>query len=154
MHKHLNLHGQFTGLFWLAVSIFICVMSLQLGFGTFRTPGPGFLLFWAGIILGILGIILWFLANAKNKEIRKTLDLWKGLKWNKVIFVLVALYIYIFLLPKVGYLITTFVFLVFLFSIMERSRMWIQVAFALITATATYVVFYLWLGVQLPRGIF
>jgi hypothetical protein len=154
MYKKLNPRGQFIGLFWLALSIFTCITSIQLGIGTFQTPGPGFLLFWAGIVLGILAIILRLIDYSKKKDRGRTMDLWKGLKWHKVISVLISLFIYIILLPQIGYLIMTFGLLVFLFSIIERSRLWVQVVFALITVIVTYIIFYVWLDVQLPRGMF
>ena len=154
MHRILNLRGQLTGLFWLALSIFICVMSMRLGIGTLKNPGPGFLLFWAGIILGILGIIIALLAHSKKKERVKTADLWKGLKWDKAILVLISLFIYILLLPTVGYLVMTFALLFFLFRILERSALWVRVLFALITTVTTYIIFHVWLDVHLPRGIF
>ena len=154
MYRIFNLRGQFIGLFWLALSIFICAMSIRLGIGTLQTPGPGFLLFWSGIVLGILAIILRLLDYSKKKERGRTMDLWKGLKWHKVISVLISLFIYIILLPRIGYLIMTFGLLVFLFSIIERSKLWVQVVFALITVITTYIIFYVWLDVQLPRGMF
>ena len=153
MHKKWNLHGQFTGLFWLLLSIFVCAISLQLGFGTFQTPGPGFLLFGSGVALGVLAILLWLIDYAKKKERSRTLDLWKGLNWNKVILVILALLVYVLLLPTLGYLIMTFCLLVFLFGTIERSKWWVRAVYALITVTATYLIFYLWLGVYLPRGI-
>ena len=82
------------------------------------------------------------------------MDLWKGLKWHKVISIPISMFIYIILLPRIGYLIMTFGLLVFLFSIIERSRLGAEVAFALITVIATYLIFYVWLDVQLPRGMF
>ncbi len=112
------------------------------------------MLFWSGIVLGILAILLWLIDYARKKERSKTLDLWRGLNWNKVILVLFALVAYVLLLPTVGYLIMTFCLLVFLFSIIERSRWWVRPVFALITVTATYLIFYVWLEVQLPRGLF
>ncbi len=154
LDRILNFRGRLTGLFWLALSIFICAMSVPLGIGTFKNPGPGFVLFWAGMILGILGILLWFLAGSKERGNVKTWDLWKGLKWDKVIFVLISLFIYILLLPAVGYLVTTSALLFFLFSIIERSALWVRIVFALTATVTTYIIFYLWLDVQLPRGIF
>jgi hypothetical protein len=153
VHNKLNLHGQFTGLFWLLLSIFVCVISVQLGFGTFQTPGPGFLLFWSGVCLGVLGILLWLFDYTKKKEKSKTLDLWKGLNWNKVILVILALLVYVLLLPTIGYLIMTFCLLIFLFGTIERSKWWVRTVYALISVTATYVIFYLWLEVYLPRGL-
>jgi hypothetical protein len=154
MNRRLDLRGQFTGLFWLALSIFICATALRLGIGTLRTPGPGFFLFWSGILLAILAIILRLLDYSKKKDRGRTMDLWRGLKWHKVISIPISLLIYIILLPRIGYLIMTFGLLVFLFSIIERSRLRVDVFFALISVIATYIIFYVWLDVQLPRGIF
>jgi hypothetical protein len=44
--------------------------------------------------------------------------------------------------------------MLFLFIIIEKSRLWIEIMIALITVSASYIVFYRWLGIQLPRGIF
>src|SRR4030042_571994 len=152
MYRILNPRGQFIGLLWLALSIFTCAKSIQMGIGTFKTPGPGFLLFWSGIILGILAIILRFKDILERKKRGKALDLWKEVIWNKVIFVLISLFIYIIFLPRIGYLIMTFGLLFFLFSIIERSKIWIRVVFAFVTVMATYIIFYVWLDVQLPKG--
>jgi len=154
MNRRLDLRGQFTGLFWLALSIVICIMALRLGIGSLHTPGPGFLLFWSGILLGLLAIVLRLLDYSKKKDKGRTIDLWKGLSWHKVISVAIAMFIYILLLHRVGYLIMTFGLLVFLFRIVERSKPWAAVVFALITVIATYLLFYVWLDVQLPRGLF
>ncbi len=76
------------------------------------------------------------------------------MKWHKVIFVAIAMFVYILLLPRMGYLIMTFGLLVFLFRIVERAKLGAEVVFALITVIATYLIFYVWLDVQLPRGLF
>jgi putative tricarboxylic transport membrane protein len=127
-------------------------MALRLGIGTLHTPGPGFLLFWSGILLAILAIILRLYSKKKEKD--RTMHLWVGLNWYKAISVAISMFIYILLLTRVGYLIMTFALLVFLFRLVERSKPWAAVVFALITVTATYLLFYVWLDVQLPRGLF
>ena len=75
------------------------------------------------------------------------------MEWHKVIIVLASLFIYAILLPSLGYLIATFGLLALLFGIMSRQRLWIPIASALITALLSYLIFYVWLGVQLPKGI-
>jgi len=82
------------------------------------------------------------------------MNLWKGMEWHKVVLVIISLFLYVILLPRLGYLIATFGLLVLLFSTMRRQRPWVQVSSALIIVLATYGIFYLWLDVQLPRGIF
>lgn len=45
----MNLRDQLSGLFWLEISIFVCIEGLRIGIGTFQSPAPGFLPFWLGV---------------------------------------------------------------------------------------------------------
>jgi putative tricarboxylic transport membrane protein len=142
-----------SGLFWIAISILACVKSLQANIGTFHRPGPGFFPFWSGCILGTLALVLVVAAFLNKNESGAITILWKGMKWSRVIMVLTSLFIYAFFLPRLGYLITTFALMIVFLRIIERTKLWIQVASALIIALGTYAVFHIWLEVHLPRGI-
>ena len=149
----MNSRDQLSGFFWLIISILACVESIKSGIGTFRFPGPGFLPFWSGVVLGTFAIILVTTDILKKKVGPKNKNLWKGKKWSNVILVLVSLFAYALLVPGLGYLITTFGLMVFLFSLIGKPRLWIQGVSALITVLATYIIFYVWLDVRLPKGI-
>lgn len=149
----MNIRDLLSALFWLAISIFICVEAIQTSLGTFKYPGPGFLPFWSGVVLGTLAIVLTVKSILEKKRGKRIKDLWKGMEWNKVILVLLSLFIYAVFLTRLGYLITTFGFMVLLFGL-RKSKQWIRWLSALITALATYIIFYVWLEVQLPKGIF
>jgi len=142
---------QISSLFWLAISIFVCVVSIQAHVGTFRSPGPGFLPFWSGVALGAFAIIL-AVTSFLKKEREKVTEQSIEVKWIKVIFVLASLFVYSVLLNRLGYLITTFGLMLFLFSLTVRPKMWIWVGSAILTTVVTYFIFYIWLNVQLPRG--
>jgi putative tricarboxylic transport membrane protein len=142
-----------SGLFWLIISILVCVESIRIDIGTFHNPGPGFLPFWAGVVLGMFSIALLITSVLKGKGEKGISSLWKGMEWHKVIIVLASLFIYVILLHRLGYLITTSGLLALLFGVMSRQRLWIPVVSALITALLSYLIFYVWLGVQLPKGI-
>jgi hypothetical protein len=144
---------QLSGFFWLAISIFVCVEAARIGIGSFRYQGPGFLPFWSGVVLSIFSIIL-VLTNTLKKLVKRDIkDLWKGMSWGKVIFVVIPLVAYAFLLSTVGYLIATFGLIILLFGIVGKTRFWIKAVAGIITVLATYIVFYVWLEVQLPKGI-
>jgi putative tricarboxylic transport membrane protein len=149
----MSLRNQWSGLFWLVFSIFVCVEAIRMGTGSFRSPGPGFLPFWSGIVVGILAILLLVIGTLKREEGGKIKNLWRGMNWRTVILVSASLVIYCILLPRLGFLITTLGLMTLLFSIVKRSRLWIQVFTALLTVLVTYVTFYVWLGVQLPKGL-
>ena len=54
-----------SGLFWLAIGIFVFTQALGLGVGAFSAPGAGFMLFWSSIIFGMIasGTIRAFMAG-------------------------------------------------------------------------------------------
>lgn len=142
------------GLFWLGISIFVCIESIRSDLKTFNNPGPGFLPFWSAVLLGTLAVILLITSSLKKERKVKIGDLWKGLEWHKVVLVSLSLFLYALVLPIMGYLITTFGLMVFCLGIMGRSKVWIHVASALIIALGSYVVFYILLDIHLPKGIF
>ncbi len=149
----MNYRDQFSGFFWIAISILVCIESIKSGIGTFRSPGAGFLPFWSGVALGTLAIILVASDILKEKGGQKNTKLWENKRWSNVILILISLLAYALLLPRLGYLITTFGLMAFLFSMIGRPRLWVRGVSALITVLVTYIIFYVWLDVQLPKGI-
>jgi putative tricarboxylic transport membrane protein len=150
----LNRRDLLAGLFWLAISVFVVIQSVKSDLGSLHTPGPGFLPFWSAVILGTLSIILIVTTSLRRKWEGKLVDLWRGLDWNRVLWVLLALFLYPILLPITGYLITTFVLIAFLLCTGVRSKLWIDIASALAITAVSYVIFYVLLDVKLPKGIF
>ena len=75
------------------------------------------------------------------------------MNWDKVVLVLILLFIYALLLPILGYLIATFGLMTLLFGIVGKTKLWIRAVAGIITVLATYIIFYVWLEVQLPKGI-
>ncbi|OLE38406.1 MAG: hypothetical protein AUG00_05555 [Candidatus Rokubacteria bacterium 13_1_20CM_2_70_7] len=59
---------------------------------------------------------------------------------------------YAFALEPLGFLATTFLFLAVLFGAAQPQRWVVSVALSVTTAVLTYVVFKIWLAVQLPSG--
>jgi hypothetical protein len=150
----MNRRDLLAGLFWLGISVFVVIQSVKSDLGSLRTPGPGFLPFWSAVILGTLSIILIVTTSLRKKWEGKLVELWRGLDWVRVIWVLLSLFLYPILLPIAGYLITTFVLIAFLLCIGVRSKLWIDVASALAITVISYVIFYTLLDVKFPKGIF
>jgi len=117
-------------------------------------PGMGFIAFGAAGLLGILSLALFVQALLKKEE-REALPIFSGLQWNRVIVMLIALLLYAGLMPVLGYIISTFVLMSFLFWIMrEGQRWWWFPVGAFLTTLVTYVVFSVWLNCQYPQGPF
>jgi len=104
--------------------------------------------------LGTFSIVLIVKSFLRKKDEGEIIDLWKGVEWIKAVLVLASLFAYAILLTKVGYLITTFGLMAFLFGLIEKTKLWIRVMSAFVAALVTYIIFHVWLDVQLPKGIF
>ena len=75
-----------------------------------------------------------------------------GMRWVKGIYVLLALLIYTFAFVHIGFVLSTILLLVFLFKAIEPERWTIAIGGAILASLVCFVVFSLWLDVQLPRG--
>ena len=73
--------------------------------------------------------------------------------WKKVALALTALLAYWLVLEHLGFLITTYLLLLFLLRVIEPQKWLLAVATALIATTFSYALFNLWLKVQMPNGI-
>jgi putative tricarboxylic transport membrane protein len=137
-----------SGLVWLLVGAGVAWGGWDLGLGALRDPGSGFLLFWIGLIMVALSLIV-IAAGLRAPTLGAA---WSGTRWRNVAGVVAALVAYAWLLPRLGFLITTTALLVFLFKAIEPQRWWVAAAGAVATALVAYVVFKVWLGAQLPGG--
>ncbi len=148
-------YDQMSSLVWLAFAIYVCIASSRLSFGSFDHPGPGFLPFLVGIFLGIFSIIA-FLQAYLSKITDETTPSWYSKeRWKKLVGVLTVMFLYALCLEILGFLISTFLLLVFLFRYgMEPKRWTVAIGASGIASLSSYAVFELWLKTQLPRGIF
>jgi putative tricarboxylic transport membrane protein len=148
---------RFSSLFWLVLSVIVCLHAHTLGLGHFRNPGPGFLFFWSGIVLGILSLILFSrtirstkkaMAGAEDQE-----RVFGNVNWVKVLCVVFALALYGFILERLGFVLSTALFMAFLLQAIEAKKWYMVVFVSVFTALLTYALFELWLQARLPRGI-
>ncbi len=100
----------------------------------------------------MLATVLVIKSIAVRRARSETVQFSRKGKREKVILTLAILLVYTLFMERVGYLVSTFVLMVVLYKIAGR-RLWMQVLRAVVTVFATYIVFHVWLGVQLPNGI-
>ena len=131
---------KWSSLVWLGIAIYICVGSLRLSLGTFHNPGPGFLSFYAGLILGGLALVVHLQSRKAPSAKREAEPIWRNRQrgWKMVLTVL-ALLVYAVGMNYLGFLISTFIFLAFLLKVIEPQR-W---SVALLGSLAASGVFYL-----------
>ncbi len=138
--------------FWLLTGILICEESWRINLGEFRNPGPGFLPFGTGLILsGLAAAIL-----ARNFRVTRGGDkaFWAARnRWPKIFLTLGCIFVYAALLDILGFLLTTFLVMGFMFRVIEPQRWRTVIAGAFLSAVIAYFIFYAWLQVELPTGV-
>jgi putative tricarboxylic transport membrane protein len=139
---------------WVALGIFQCVESISLGLGNVMEPGTGFMSFIMGLVLIGLAIALFLEAHlAMKKNPPAKLSLWSDVHWRRVALISLIMLVYAILLPKLGYLVDTFLVMVFLLKSGEPIRWPTAIVVGAITAGFSYVLFGVWLSVSFPTGI-
>jgi energy-converting hydrogenase Eha subunit E len=139
---------RWTGPFFILFSLYVCFESWRLGVGSFFRPGAGFFPFYSGALLGVLSVILAFLTFRGKVEIAES---WTDV--GNTVTVSLALLGFALLLTWLGFVTTTFLFILFLLRAVERRAWLLSASAALFISAAFYVVFGLWLKAQLPAGI-
>ena len=140
---------------WTAISILVCLMSLDLGVGTFSAPGPGLFPFVFAILLGSTSII-YFVSSYLSQDLTSRAQIKvEEIYWRRPGFVILSMIIYSLLLHRIGFLVCTFILLFVLFSTASSPKREWKVAGigALATVVVSYIIFSKLLQIPLPRGI-
>jgi putative tricarboxylic transport membrane protein len=140
-------------LFWVALGIGITFGGYQLDLGTLQEPGSGFIFFWVGLIMVGLSIGILVGALRKAAVAGEFKAIWADINWKKIVLVLAGLFVYGFIFQPLGFLLSTFLLLVFLFKAVEPQKWYIAVLGSVISTLTAYAVFQLWLQSQLPAGL-
>ncbi|MBP1715683.1 MAG: tripartite tricarboxylate transporter TctB family protein [Deltaproteobacteria bacterium] len=141
-----------SSLFWMAMGIGICYGGYDLHLGSLRDPGPGFIFFWVGVIMIGLSLIILIKAVREKGQKGELKVLWTGIRWQKAVSVLAALFIYAYVLTPLGFILTTILLLIFLFMAVEPQKLSWAILGAIVFTLAAYGLFQFWLGCQLPQG--
>ena len=145
-----------SSLFLFLIGLFVLVGSVRLGLGTVSSPGPGFLPFWAAIIL-LLSSVLYLFSKvfSRNRGLTWTLlkDLWAGTKWQKIVYVVIALLAYTLLFEAAGFILCTLFLMTFLLLLMETKRWQVILIGGLLITAASYMIFEKLLAVGFPKGV-
>ena len=140
-----------TGLFLMILSGAVISEAFELEIGTPSSPGSGFMIFGTAVVLGFLALHL-FIRSILSGE-RKAEKTSEKIHYVRIVSVIGANIIYIFLLQPVGYLLCTFLLLCFLFQVQEKGKWFSAVWGAALTSSVSYLVFSRMLQLNLPRGV-
>jgi hypothetical protein len=143
-------------LVWIAMGIFVSTYSYTIGLGKLSGPGPGFMPFWLGIIfvgLGLYKIVTQIRVQREKPVASDKAPHAARSGIAKIALVSVVLFVYALLLEQLGYILVTFLAMVFLLRFAGYTRWILVVIYALVIAGASYFLFH-YLGVLFPVGLF
>ena len=143
-------------LFWFAVGCLFCVTAFKYRLFRAGIPGAGFFPFVAGGILAVLSfVVLISSIHVRRRNHGTTAGKFfpQQDSWKKVLCALGALLAYWIALEHLGFLMTTFLFMVFLLRFIEPQKWTVTLSTAFLATTLSYALFNVWLKVQLPKSI-
>ena len=154
MGKRLNYYNRIGSIFFGAVGLFFAFYGRTVEIGSWDEPGPGFLPFWAGVILAVMALFL-LVGSFKRKE-------WPVMppffpladSWKRVLMAFASLIAYLFLLPYLGFTLTTFFFIAFLVRYIFPQSWSRTLIVAAATAIVARLLFVNFLETQMPLGFF
>ena len=139
---------RFAGIAFLLVGILFLVESQKISDSAYGSSvGPKIFPMWLGIILMALSIrLIYETFKYKTEESEK-----EKLQYKKFFIIFGSAILYAFFLEKIGYAVSTFLFLLIAFQTMERGKVVYSV---IISAAFSFGVYYLFsevLGGSLPE---
>lgn len=144
------MQDRIAGAIFLIFSAFVVVESVRLSLGDLRSPGPGFVPFFLGLLMIILSLLLFAVPEARPG----VEDISNGLERAKrVLYVFVALMIYLLAFKVIGFFIATFLLMFILFKLSGEKGYRRGIVISLVTMVVLYVFFYMWLKIPFPQGI-
>ena len=145
-------YDSISSFYFLMVGIGFVLGGFKYGFGTWRSPGPGFLPLVFGFLLMVLSIILGVTCYRTRQEVEHR-SFWriKG-SWKSVSFTVLSLVVFTLFLETIGFILATFFFIFFMLKFICTKGWRISLGMAFVLSISSFVLFSTILGTPLPRG--
>ena len=141
-----------SGLFLLLFAVFIAAESCRLGLGEWKNPGAGYFSFAGALVLGVMSLKVLLGALRKRSEQKDSGIGSNGLRRRNVGFVLGGMVIYGLVLETLGFIISTFLLIVFFLRVIAPQRWRVILLTAFLCAVGSYLLFHVLLDADLPKG--
>ena len=139
------------GLFWLAIGGFVIWSGRDLGLGQLSEPGPGFAVFWIGILM--CGLALAVVGQAVVSGGPTLASLWAGTRWRKVAVVVGLLIVYGVGFQALGFIPCTLALLLVLMTFIDPVDWRLALIIAFVATFGVWAALTKWLLIQLPAGL-
>lgn len=138
--------------FFLCAGLFFTLYARTVEIGTVEEPGPGFLPYWAGILLAGMAVLL-FLKAFIGKVVEAGVFFPEHDSWKRVTMVFLALVAYNMLLTHLGFTLVTFLFVGFLVRAVFPQGWITTLATAALSTLGARLLFVNLLELQFPKGL-
>ncbi len=142
---------QIFALLWVIVGVVVFIQSRDLQYLAEYGPGPGFLPFWAGAVLIMLGFALLAQVTFSRKEKEALSPPSKHAAWQ-MFLVMLGFFAFVFFAEKIGFLLGIGLLFLFLLVVVERKGWKASLAIAIINTVIFWVIFEVGLHLRLPVG--
>ena len=133
----------------MILGVVVIIVSLEYGFGALKSPGPGLYPFFLGLIIVPFSIVLVIL-GLKSK---KSEPLFNKSSFITFSLMVISFILWIVSLPLLGYVVATFS-VTYAFCKIMKLEGWLRpFLLSICTALFVYLLFDVWLYIDLPRGI-
>lgn len=148
---------QIASLVFVFLSLFVLIHSFSYPYTDRLGPGPGFFPFWMGLITGALSLALFlqttFSKSESGKE-EKQFFFPNREGGFRIAIILISLAMVVVFLNPLGFRLSLLIFLFFL-PLFLGVRNWLVIpVLAVAGSFGVFHVFYYWLKLPLPIGIF
>lgn len=138
--------------FWILIGIWVCHEGYKAGMGTLHEPGSGFLVLGAGALL--IGLSILLLLRAVLSPLRGGEASFSMISLRRPILVMLGLAAYAYAFVPLGFALSSLLLFILLMKVVEPQPWSKALLMAFLVTLAAYLLFHVWLGAQLPRGIF
>jgi putative tricarboxylic transport membrane protein len=152
MEKNQSHYDRAAAVFFLIVGVFFVLYSRSVEIGSWHEPGPGFLPFWAGIILTAMAVALLLGSYVRKAWAARPSFFPQSDSWKRVLATFLSLIAYNLLLTPLGFTLTTFLFLAFLVKFIFPQTWMRTMLVAVFGSVFARLLFINFLETQLPKG--
>jgi putative tricarboxylic transport membrane protein len=138
-----------TSVLFLGLAVGAFIESMRLPFGTVSAPAAGFFPSVLAVLLALTSLLACMAAlRSGHKSVARA----ERLTWKKLLLTVGSLLVFAFVFERLGYLVATFLFIIFLLRAVEQKSWALAIAVGLSASVGSYLIFGLLLGAPLPSG--
>jgi len=143
--------NRIQAILWALFGLYIMYEGFGLKLGTARAPKPGFMIFWMGVVIVILSAL--FFIETFTIPMQKHIALGRGTRWFRGVKLMAALILYVTVFQVLGFIVSTFLLLVYMFKGLEPQSWGMALLLSTVTIAICYLVFGVFLELQFPPGL-